>query len=36
VGTESALDRSKSLKSSLLPLFPGNTSIEVGTACPFD
>ncbi len=28
VGTESALDRSKSVKSSLLPLFPGNSSIE--------
>ena len=29
VGTESSLDRSKPVKSYLMPLFPGNSSIEV-------
>ena len=29
VGTESSVDRSKPVRSYLMPLFPGNSSIEV-------
>lgn len=35
VGTESSLDRSKPVRSYLMPLFPGNSSIEVRSQSPF-